>query len=278
MSTVSKTFILTQYGKPHDWTQKFIDAVQPLEPFGWKWLIFTPNDFQSKGNVTVIPHAVEDFNKLCLDKLGIDPKVFITENGFPSVHPTDFCVFYGLIFHDHLKDSDYWGMCGWDTLIGRLDHFLPNDLWEADIFSDDTDSTINGTFCMFKNTENVNNLCLEIPSWKECLVQEPCKRCMGENVRHSLVGTDEYAMTEVCRKAANENRITFITPLGYPIHSHDRLIQHSQGVLLERKEDGTLIELFKDMNPPNWIHQRPFLGREIPYFHFMVGKKWPLDS
>ena len=35
-------------------------------------------------------------------------------------------------------------------------------------------------------------------------------------------------------------------------------------------------ELLKDANPPEWKHARPFLGKEIPYFHFMKTKRWPL--
>lgn len=277
--TLNKTFILNQFGTPHPWTQQFIDAVQPLAPYGYRWLIFTPNKLESKGNVTVIPQTIEEFNALCESKLGVNPRMFITESGVPSVHVTDFCVFYGLIYQDYLNETDYWGMCGWDTLMGRLDHFLPDDLWGADVFSDDIEGAVNGTFCLFKNAEKINKLCLEIPHYKAQLLQNACKRCTGELGKdhpHTLAGTDEYAMTQVCMNASREGRIRYICPLDYAMHSHDRLIQHCDGVNLLLRDDGRLFELFKDMRPPEWVHKRPFMGREIPYFHFMVTKAWPI--
>ncbi len=278
---MKKTFILTQFGTPHSWTQEFVDRVQFLKEFGWYFKIFTPNPLDSKGNVCVIKMTPEQFNDLVEYKLGTRPKMFTAESGLPSVHITDYCIAYGRIFEDYLKDSVFWGMCGWDIVMGRLDHFLPDKvLSEYDVWTDDL-NTINGTFCLFRNREDVNNLFKKIPDWEKMFAQEPCQKCLGnpEATTHTLYGTDEFAMTEVLKEASSyihppERRIRYGYPQYYPLHSHDRL-EHQLEPKLKVQEDNSLWELFADVNPPKWIHARPFFGREIPYYHFMKGKAWP---
>ncbi len=78
-------------------------------------------------------------------------------------------------------------------------------------------------------------------------------------------------MTEVMKNAS----VRYCYPQFYFIHSHDRLEQHNPDVKLDIKEDGSLWELFRDVSPPEWPHARPFIGKEIPYFHFLRTKRWP---
>ncbi len=146
-------------------------------------------------------------------------------------------------------------------MYGRLSHFLPDELIKScDIFSDDI-NTINGIFTLFKNQEEINVLFKQIENWQELFTT------------HQLYGTDEYHMTDVVRK--NHETVTFFSPLYYPLHGHDRLEQHVPDVKLSIKPDGSLFELSRDVNGPNWEHARPFIGREIPYFHFIRTKAWP---
>jgi hypothetical protein len=264
---MKKCFLLTQFGTPHPWTQKFIDHVQFLGQYGWYFKIFTPNSFESKGNVEVISMDIDGFNTLVEKKLGVNPKMFIAGTGVPSFHMTDFNVILGAIFEDYTKDCDYWGCLGWDVLLGHLDHFIPEkELVRYDVWSDDV-NIVNGTFCLFRNIPEVNDLFKKIPLWKEKLVQTPCPACTGSGGEHHLYGTDEYDFTEVMRKDGN----WFGYPKYYPIHGHDRLQNHK----IELKDDGSLWELNKD-TPPEWIHKHEWFGREIGYFHFLLKKTWPL--
>ena len=269
---MKKVFVLTLFGTPYDWAQEFIDHVQHLEQYGWYWKIFTPNALESKGNVEIIPMTAEQFADLTEKKLGVRPKMFITKLGVPSVHVTDFAIFTGLIFEDYLKDADFWGMTNWDVVYGRLDHFWPDSyLEDCDIFSDDT-GVINGVFCLFRNAGSLNRLCLT-GNWQDIITQEPCRKCSGEGgIQHDLYGSDEYGMTE---EVKINPEIRFKYPQYYPMLSHDRLEQHVPDIKLSLKTDGSLWELFKDTNSPDWIHARPFIGKEIPYFHFIRTKKWP---
>lgn len=282
MAQLKKTFCVCMFGEPFSWIHEFIDHVQHLEKYGWYWNIFTPHDLLdtnttdmgNTGNVSIIPMNCEQFNDLVERKLGVRPNFFITEKGVPSVHITDYYVASGIIFEDYLKGSDFWGIANLDIVFGRLNHFFPDsNLNTIDIFTDDTQS-FNGIFSLIRNKPYFNELFKQIPNWKEKFAQLPCKRCMGDDVPHTLFGTDEYDMSELLSQ--NDALIRYAQPLYYPMHSHDRLEQHVPTPKLEIKEDGSLWELSKDVNGPQWIHARPFIGREIPYFHFQRSKQWPL--
>lgn len=263
---LKKVFILTQFGTPHSWTQEFIDSVQFLEQYGWYWKIFTPNAFQSKGNVEIIPTTIEDFNKLCVKTLDINPLNKLTEKGVPSKAMSDFYIASGVIFADWLKDADYWGITNWDIVYGRLDHYLTDEeLSKYEVWSDDV-NIINGIFSLYKNTEKVNNLFRDLDHWVELFTT------------HKLFGTDEYGMTKIVRNRVSYNDLTFGYPKYYPYHSYDRLEQHFPVVKLERKDDNSLWERFLDMAPPpGYVHfPKGYIAKEIMYFHFIRTKSWPI--
>lgn len=260
---LKKTFVLTQFGSPHAWTQQFIDHVQHLGQYGWHWLIFTPNDLVSKGNVHIVNMTLETFNKLVLENCGIDPQNKLLPNGLPEKPMSDYYVAIGQIFRDYLKDSDFWGITNWDIVYGRIDRYMPDSVLEvSDVFSDDI-GAINGIFSLFRNRHDINNLFREIPDWDKKFCSE------------QLFGTDEYDMTEVMKKVAGQGRARYVYPQYHPYHSHDRLEQHVPEVKLQITDDGSLFELFRDVAPPAWIHARPMMGKQIAYFHFIRTKKWP---
>ena len=259
---IKKVFLQTQFGKPHAWTQQFIDGIQHLEKYGWYWMTFTPNQMESKGNHIVVPMTLEEFDELIFKKCGVKVGNFL-ENGLPHRFVSDFYPAMGLICEDYIKGYDFWGHTNWDIVYGNLSKFIPDeDLKDCDIFSDDI-NTINGIFTIYKNNSYVNSLFTEIPNWQEMFKT------------HRLFGMDEYHMTEVAKKASKEGRIKYQFPKYYALHSHDRLQHHVPDVKLERTADGALYELFTDIAPPNWAHARPVTGKEIAYFHFIRTKKWP---
>ena len=270
---MKKVFILTQFGTPHSWTQQYLDNVAHLEKDGWYWKIFTSNTYERvPSNVEVIPMTTDQFNDLTEKKLGIRPNIYMTEKGVPSVHVTDFCIMWGIIFEDYLKDADYWGMPNWDCVYGNLSKFIPDsEIEQSDVWTDDV-ATINGVFCLFRNTPEVNSLFKMEANWQDVVAQKPCPACCGTAIDHMLYGSDEYGMTTIMRRST----FRFKYPPYYPMLSHDRLEQHVPNVKLSMKADNSLWELYGDTKSPNWIHERPFIGREIPYFHFIRTKTWPL--
>jgi len=269
---MKKVFVITMFGTPFSWINEYIENVQHLEKYGWYWKIFTPNGIESKGNVEIVPMSMEDFNVLVEKKTGVRPNFFMTIKGCPSVHITDYYVASGVIFEDYLKDADFWGITNLDVVYGRLDKFVSDKLLRnCDIFTDDTNKTVNGVFSLWRNIPEINNLFRKIPNWEEKFGQAPCPVCLGFSGGHTLFGTDEYEMSLILK---NEP-LNVIDCEYYPLHGHDRLEQHLPEPKLEIKHDGSLWELSKDVNGPEWVHARPFIGREIMYFHFPKTKKWP---
>lgn len=255
---LKKIFLQTQFGLLHPWTDQYFQNIAPLGATGWYWYIFTPNKYENiPDNVKIIPMTIEEFDTLMEKKIGVNPHNFLV-NGVPSKHVSDFYMAHGKIFEDYIKDADFWGFTNWDIVYGRLSHFIPDELLtHADIFSDDI-NTINGIFTLIRNNEKMNNLFKEIPDWD------------NKFRVHQLIGTDEYDFTEVARKIPN-----FVTPKYYPLHSHDRLKHQIPEPCLSMKEDGSLWELAEDIGAPKWEHARPFIGKEIMYYHFQRTKSWP---
>lgn len=270
---MKKVFVQLELGKPHDWIEKYLENVGKLEKYGWYWKIFTPNKFENvPPNVEIVDMNADQFNELCEKKLGVNPKLFITEDGIPSMHITDYYVFGGVLFEDYLKDADFWGITNLDVVFGRLDHFVPDDLLaKADIFSDAINE-VNGVFCLWKNNEVMNNLFKVIPDWQKVFTISPCPACVTKTGRHTLYATDEIWMSNLLPIFAQEG-ISIIYPKYFPLHSHDRLEIHQPEAKLTIKDDGSLWELIADIQPtnPKYI----FLGREVAYFHFSHTKKWP---
>lgn len=268
---MKKVLIILQFGSPHEWTQKFIDNVQVLGPHDWYFQIYTPNKFESKGNVQIIPMSMEEFNILTEKKLGVRPTLVINERGVPSYHITDFLIFLGKIFEDYLKDYDFWGTMGLDCVVGRLDHFVPDSLLaNCDVYTDDI-GQFNANFCLWRNEEKINTLFKKIRNWEAALIQSPCLGCEGTGV-HRLFVTDEIGMTAVMIITPE---IRWRQPNYYLIHSHDRLENHQPVAKLAIKADGSLWELLEDKG---WKEGRRhhYFGREIAYYHFPMTKKWPI--
>lgn len=260
---MKKCFVLTQFGKPHEWTTQYFENIRKLGEYDWYWKIFTPNVYENiPSNVEIVPMTIEQHNMLVKKTCGVNPKNYL-ENGFPHKPVSDFYVATGVIYKKWLKEFDFWGMANWDIVYGRLDHFISDEtLEDCDIFTDDI-NTINGIFALFRNIPEVNNLFKEIPNWEHQFTD------------HHLYGTDEYGLTDVMRRDDIRSKIRYCYPTYYPMHSHDRLEQHVPEVKLEIKKNGSLWEFFRDVNHPNWAHARPFIGREIPYLHFIRTKAWP---
>lgn len=274
---MKKVFLMPQFGEPFEWTQQFIDHVQHLEEFGWYWKIFTPNKFESKGNVEIIPMTVEEFNDLTLRATGVKSNLRILPSGRPNFHSTDFIIFLGKIFKEYIPEFTFWGHMGFDNVIGRLDHFVPDSLLEkCDIFSDDV-GAFNGNFLLMRNVKPVTDFPFDyLKDWQENFTQEDCPACIGLQGKHTLNCPDEIAMNQPTTFAELKKRgIRFSSPEHFPQHSQDRLENHRPEVKLRIEEDGSLWELLEDVDNPGWALSHKYFGREIPCFHFQMTKKFP---
>jgi len=273
----SKVFLISEFGSPFSWTDKYIENVAKLGQYGWYWKIFTPNKYENvPPNVEIVNMTIEQYAELVEKKLGIKPNFYITDKGTPSIHITDFYIFSGVVFEDYIKDFDFWGITNMDVVYGRLDHYLPDEYFrDCDVFTDDVNA-INGVFCLFRNRVEINNLFRFIPNWENILKQNVCQKCITGEGEHKLYVSDEFMMTDVMKSLGDKVRYKY--PPYDPLHSYDRLEQHQPKPKLEIKSDGSLYENFNDVfklkHDPNFT--KGHRGKEIMYFHFSYTKKWPL--
>lgn len=258
-TSLKKVFLQTQFGAPHAWSARYFDNFQMLAPYDWHLKVFTPNAWTSDGNIEIIPMTLAEFDDRIEKTCGVHPRNFI-ENGAPHKLVSDYYPAYGHILQEFIQGYTYWGHTNWDMVYGRLDHFIPDSvLADSDIWSDDVDA-INGIFCLYRNTERVNNLFRQVPEWERMFVtHEPC-------------AFDELHMTLAVRKMKNE--IKFRHPQYFPNHSYDRLPQHKPTPNLYFEPDGALIERYEEPLAAPKKHY----GREIMAFHFSSTKKWPLTA
>ena len=245
---MKKVFLNTMFGAPfpEEWTNGFIENVQRLEPFGWYWKIFTPNEYESKGNVEFIKMDIEDFDSRIEKATGINPHNYI-DGVAPHKLVSDYYPAHGVIFPEYIKDADFWGHCNWDVVYGRLEHYLPDEFLEdCDIFGNDPDA-INGVFSLYRNIDKVNNLFKKNPSWQEAF----------SNLE-KLYTFDEDLFTQTVREAHASGDIRFKSAFWLQF---DRQEQHKPKPILKIKDNGALV----DKN-----------NKEMMLFHFSFTKKWPL--
>lgn len=257
---LKKTFLQTQFGDAHPWTEKYFQNVKMLAPYGWNLIVFTPNSWPSSENIQIVPMTLEEFDGLIQAHCGVDPKNYLS-NGVPAKLVSDYYPAYGAIFQDYIHDVDFWAISNWDICYGRLDHFIPDSVLEqVDIWSDDVNA-INGIFTLFRNNEYVNNLFRQVPDWETSFtVHEPC-------------AFDEIQFTKTVRESVARGELRFGYPPYFGYHSYDRLIQHQPKPNLYFEEDGALIERYDDRT--HFPARRPWFGREIAMFHFSRSKRYP---
>lgn len=263
---LKKVFLQTQFGSPHPWTEQYFENVKTLEPYGWSMKVFTPNALRSSGNIEIIPMNVQEFDDLLFERTGVRVGNYLTSAGVPAKVVSDFYPAYGQIFQEYIRDIDFWAHTNWDMVYGRLDHFVPDQLLEqSDIVSDDVNA-INGIFCLYRNSEHVNNLFRRVPRWADSFSA------------HSPDAFDEIQMTWAVRKLAAAGEVRFSYPPYFGYHSYDRLIQHVPEPNLYFEPDGALIERFEDPQAARQhasVFPKGCFGREILAFHFNHTKRWP---
>lgn len=111
------------------------------------WLIFTDDktEYDYPSNVKVTYYTFEEIKKKV--QSNFDFEIVLDR-------PYKFCDYkpaYGEIFHDELKDYDYWGMCDLDLAWGNIRKFITDD-----ILNDYERIGCLGHSTIFRNTQIVN--------------------------------------------------------------------------------------------------------------------------
>lgn len=209
-STKTKILISPFFGQLPEWYDKY------TPPVGY--------DF-------ILDQDLEGFKKRVKDVLGIDCGV---EEGKGKVW--DFRPALGLLYAKEIEGYEWWGHTDLDMVYGDVDKWVTDEfLNNLDVHSNHS-TYVCGPWTLYRNTERVNNLFRESPTWIE--------RMSGSEPNGWVEGEFSRTLEE------SGLRYAYTFWQGNPYTETPNL----------KKEDG---KLYQD-------------GEEIAMFHFRRSKRWPL--
>lgn len=177
------------------------------------FIIVTDNEdeIQNKpDNLKIIYTKFEDLKSNFSEKMGF--KVNID-------YPYKLCDFkpaYGYLFPDIIKKYDFWGISDIDIIYGDIRAFMTSEILDVyDVISSRHDY-ITGSFCLFKNRDNVNKLFFESKDYEKVFSSSE-HFCFDEcnfqfealNNGASILDLENKveSMTYVVKKAGKEKRL-----------------------------------------------------------------------
>ncbi|NOT91386.1 DUF6625 family protein [Ferruginibacter sp.] len=163
MRYTNKIVILSCWFGPYPWYfPYFIHSCSYNHSIDF--IIITDNEnviINKPENVKIIFKTMVGINGIASKKLGF--KVNID-------YPYKLCDFkpaYGFLFPEIIKGYDFWGHGDIDIVYGNIRNFMTNEiLYKYDVISSRHDY-ITGTFCLFRNSEQMNNLFMQSKDYKK---------------------------------------------------------------------------------------------------------------
>jgi len=112
-------------------------------------------------NVKIIYKALDDIKALASKKLG-----FTVNIDYPY-KLCDFKPAYGFLFPEIIAGYKFWGHGDIDVVYGNIRNFMTEEILESyDIISSRHDY-ITGTFCLFRNNEQINSLFMQSKDYEK---------------------------------------------------------------------------------------------------------------
>lgn len=161
-------------------------------------------------NVKIINKTLEEIILIASEKLGF--KVNID-------YPYKLCDFkpaYGFLFPELLKRYDFWGHGDIDVVYGDIRNFMTDEILnDNDIISSRHDY-ITGTFCLFRNNKQINNLFMQSKDYKTVFSKsihfcfDECNFLFQELQNGASIfdyPDNIQSMTYVVQKAAKEGKL-----------------------------------------------------------------------
>ena len=135
-------------------------------------------------NVKIVPFTLKEFNQLASQKLAFEINIKY------AYKLCDLKPAYGVIFSDHLKDYDFWGMTDIDIIFGRIREFMTDELLDAHHVISVRNDYPTGSFMLFRNIEDVNNLFKKSKDYRKVFQSEQ-HFCFDEcNFKHNFLQHD----------------------------------------------------------------------------------------
>ncbi len=186
--------IIAYFGKWPIWFPAFLESCKYNS--GVDWILFTDCEIPNftVNNVKFVQFTVEDFNSLASNKLGFQVNL-------PFIYKMcDFKPTFGLVFEDYLKNYDFWGHCDLDVVWGNIRKFITDDILNHHEIISGGKEIISGHFCLYKNTNKINNIFTKLSYYKSQLTSS----------EHTCF--DESAMTNIIKNLSNKGEVTVYWP------------------------------------------------------------------
>jgi hypothetical protein len=173
---ITKCFIVPYFGDYPEWMDSWMQNTKRMRHFGYDFLFDTDE---------------ADFKRRVKRTLGIDCPPMTGTGRVWNFRPA-----LGVLYEEEIRDFDFWGICDFDCVFGRVEQWVTDDfLADLDIHSNHH-SYICGPWTLFRNTPLVNNLFRHTDEWKE--------RMEGEDWSH---GWAEKGFSEIVDQAHDERLI-----------------------------------------------------------------------
>jgi len=239
------------------------------------FLIFTDNQDTSiplPPNIKIIPYSIEQFKTDAAKALGFEVAV---ESGYKLC---DFKPAYGCIFHDYIKDYDFWGYCDMDVIFGNIRSFMTDELLnEQDIISARHDY-LTGCFALYRNNSYMRELFKQSKDYRKVFTDPRnfffdetnfAFEAFEKGLHYSRIHTEVESMTHVVRRLQEANQLKAYFEFQI-VEGFAGNMLWDKGTLIYRKQfEAMLYHLVRFKR----TYSEPIdLGRVIPK-RFRIGKK-----
>ena len=166
--------ILPYFGKLLEYTNLYFKSCE-LNP-EVDFLVFSDQEKPQNlpENVFFNYFTINDFKILASRQLEVKVKI---NNPYKIC---DYKPTYGHVFQDYLKDYDWWGYTDLDMVLGIINRFISDELFESNDIVTARNKSFAGNFTLFSNTQENRFLYRNIINWKEILRNKNAVYCIDE--------------------------------------------------------------------------------------------------
>jgi hypothetical protein len=175
---------------------------------------------------------------------------------------------YGLMFSELLEGYDFWGHCDPDILWGNIRKFMTPELLNRYDILTTRKHALAGHFCVYRNEERINRICLETHDWE---------RMLNDNDTSYML--DEAFFSRLIEERATSGKIQVYWNRSLATSGSDQKPTLLGGQTLRWKKGRPVDEDGKPVNYRHWLFRgRPLIwkkgrtwnayGQEMMYLHF----------
>ena len=249
--------IIPYFGKWPPWFNFFLKSCEPNKNFNWIFYTDCGVPKWYPENVTFIEITFNEYKKKVSESLNIN---FNPESAYKIC---DLRPAFGHIHKKDIEEYDFYGYGDIDVIYGNLNIFFTEEKFKKFNILSSHYRRLCGHLCLFKNTEEVRSIYLQIKNWKTQM----------EDKQHRSV--DEKAFSDLF--VHHKNLPPFIRKFTNKFYKLAKTVSFEEAYSTPNAKllwhDGTKVY------PEVWHYNKGHLtnskdgAREFAYLHFMSWKQ-----